>query len=394
MAGNSTKSRALRAGGLRRWSVVASILLTASSVACVPDQGSAVGSTGPTISSFTASTGSGTSPLTTALRWEIGAGASAAGSALLCELDVDGGSDFEISVANCDSASTRPVTVSAVGATIVTLRVSDETGARSTATTVLSVEPASADSFGITVRRNGVMSAAQSDAFDAAALRWSQVIRTGLPTGSLAIVANQCGTSAPAYNADVDDLMIDATISSIDGVGGVLGRAGPCYVRAAGGLPLYGVMQFDSADVADLVATGQFEAVVMHEMGHVLGFGTVWGPLLSGAGTSDPTFLGPVSTGAWQSIGGSGAVPVENSGGGGTADAHWRESTFNAELMTGYLDAGPNPLSVVTAASFADLGYGVDLGAADSYGLATLRRGPSAPDLRFVLEPVEPIASV
>jgi hypothetical protein len=29
-------------------------------------------------------------------------------------------------------------------------------------------------------------------------------------------------------------------------------------------------------------------------------------------------------------------VPVENSGGSGTRDAHWRESEFGNEVMTGY----------------------------------------------------------
>ena len=79
-------------------------------------------------------------------------------------------------------------------------------------------------------------------------------------------------------------------------------------------------MKFDVADVADLQADGDFEAVILHEMGHVLGFGTVWsGRGLIGAGTSDPTFTGATAVGAWQAIGGSGAVPVEQLGGGGTA---------------------------------------------------------------------------
>jgi hypothetical protein len=60
-------------------------------------------------------------------------------------------------------------------------------------------------------------------------------------------------------------------------------------------------------------------------------------------------------------------VPVENSGGAGTRDAHWRESVFNNELMTGYLNSGTNPLSRVTVASLADLGYQVDPNAADAF---------------------------
>jgi hypothetical protein len=64
-------------------------------------------------------------------------------------------------------------------------------------------------------------------------------------------------------------------------------------------------------------------------------------------------------------------VPVENTGGGGTRDSHWRESVHNAELMTGWIEGGgtPNPLSVITIGSLADLGYAVNMEAADPYVL-------------------------
>ena len=82
-------------------------------------------------------------------------------------------------------------------------------------------------------------------------------------------------------------------------------------------------------------------------------------------------------------------VPVENIGGPGTADAHWRESVFDNELMTGFLNSGvANPLSVVSIASLADVGYlRANYAAADPYALggAALRAGlarriPLGPD--------------
>jgi hypothetical protein len=42
--------------------------------------------------------------------------------------------------------------------------------------------------------------------------------------------------------------------------------------------------------------------------------------------------------------------------------------------MTGYLDFGANPLSAITIASMADLGYTVDPAAADPYGIAGTAR--------------------
>jgi len=51
---------------------------------------------------------------------------------------------------------------------------------------------------------------------------------------------------------------------------------------------------------------------------------------------------------------------------------------FGNELMTGFLSAGGNPLSVVTTASMGDLGYLVNYGASDAYVLSlALRAGPS-----------------
>ena len=51
-------------------------------------------------------------------------------------------------------------------------------------------------------------------------------------------------------------------------------------------------------------------------------------------------------------------------GGAGTADSHWRESVLSNELMTGFLDAGvANPITRLTVAQFADLGYQGSAGA-------------------------------
>jgi Leishmanolysin len=109
--------------------------------------------------------------------------------------------------------------------------------------------------------------------------------------------------------------------------------------------------------------------IATHEVGHSLGIGTVWDykNLLRGAGSSNPTFSGSNARAQWRALGGTGNVPVENTGGAGTRDGHWREATFGNELMTGFLDTGKNPLSRLTIASLKDLGYVVNLNAADVY---------------------------
>lgn len=242
--------------------------------------------------------------------------------------------------------------------------------------------------YHVDVRFITTMTPNEQAAFTVAAAKWESVIFGDVPDIPITPVnlpAKSCGTGSPALNEIVDDVVIFAIIDSIDGRGKILGSAGPCIVRQVKHLPIVGVMQFDSADVADLIAAGSFGLVIEHEMGHVLGYGTIWGSngLLvnpSGAGsgcdsTQDPHFIGPQGLAAFDQIGGanyvaSAKVPVENKGGSGTCDGHWRESVFRNELMTGFLNIGSNPLSLETVASMGDLGYLVTYSAADPYVLA------------------------
>jgi hypothetical protein len=142
-------------------------------------------------------------------------------------------------------------------------------------------------------------------------------------------------------------------------------------------------MLFDVDDLDMLEGKGLLEAVFLHEMGHVLGFGSVWSDLdllvdAAETGGSDPHFTGSRAIAAFNNAGGSGyagaKVPVETNGGLGTSDVHWRESVLDNELMTGFLNEGANPLSAISVASLGDLGYRVDLSAADGYSFTAALR--------------------
>lgn len=234
--------------------------------------------------------------------------------------------------------------------------------------------------FAIEVRYNAESSPspAQAAAFAGAVERWQRIIVGDLPDVTLRRPAGTCTSSTPIEET-VDDLVILVTLESIDGPGGVLGSAGPCIVRHGTLLPIVGRMRFDTADLSNLEASGLLDEVVLHEMGHVLGIGTLWdnvGLLADPAaeGGADPHFTGSGAVSGFEAIGGSGyagaRVPVEATGGPGTRDAHWRESVFDRELMTGWLDAGANPLSLVTIRALGDLAYAVDEGAAEGVSLA------------------------
>ncbi len=217
-------------------------------------------------------------------------------------------------------------------------------------------------------------SATQKEAFDSAAARWSTHILGDLldtpftPDDDLSFCGGQ------SLNETIDDLLIFAKIDKIDGVGGILGQAGACYLRDNDSLSVVGIMQFDVDDVASLEASGRFRDVVLHEMGHVFGVGSLWNfkGLITGRGTGDPFFTGPSGRMAFAAASPAGgfpgnAVPVENNGGGGTRDVHWRESILRNELMTGFLNAGTNPLSALTAASLRDQGYLINDAGADPF---------------------------
>lgn len=180
----------------------------------------------------------------------------------------------------------------------------------------------------------------------------------------------------------IDDVRIDAEGTAIDGPGAVLGQAGPLDLRPGSFIPATGVMSFDTADLARMESDGSLVNVILHEMGHVLGFGTIFDRvgLIAGAGGPDPQFTGANALREYAALLGTAtrprSVPLANVGGPGTRDGHWREDTFANELMTGILDEGVNPVSRLTIAAFEDLGYTVDYERADAYRL------PSAGELQ------------
>ena len=159
------------------------------------------------------------------------------------------------------------------------------------------------------------------------------------------------GKGAPKV---VDDILITAELGQIDGLYGILGQSGPTSVRTDSSLPATAQMQFDIVDVNALGLT-VFSEVVLHEMSHSLGFGSIWDRL---GLVDNGLFTGSHAVDEYHSLGGTATgVPVEQDGGSGTAGAHWDEETFHNELMTGYINDGANPYSAMSAASFADLGY-------------------------------------
>ena len=230
-----------------------------------------------------------------------------------------------------------------------------------------------ANGYTIQLRYVNGATTAQRAFFEQARAKWEGIITGDVPNTTGTIPARSCGNSfkTPSFNGEVDDILIDVLLQPIDGPGNILGAAGPCLVRSADLLTLYGIMFFDSADLDFLAQFGIFDEVVVHEMGHILGIGTLWNfgrSLLQGATTQDPRFVGPQAIAGYLEVGGRGiSIPVEEDFGPGTRLSHWDEETFDKELMTGFIGTKGSPLSVMTIGSVGDLGYQVSAATADRY---------------------------
>lgn len=220
------------------------------------------------------------------------------------------------------------------------------------------------------------MTADQQALFTNAAARIRGILVGSVPTvdGTGADPA-ACGVSGvPVLTENIPGVIIYASVQAIDGPGQILASAGPCYVRDQNDFrTVVGVMRFDEADLASLTNGGSLQDVITHEMLHVVGVGAFWNAkgLLTGYNTSAVAYIGSEGIIGCRVTGGTtscaSAVPVENTGGSGTANSHWRESVFGSELMTGYANAGPMPFSIMTARSLTDIGYTINPAAVDAY---------------------------
>lgn len=223
--------------------------------------------------------------------------------------------------------------------------------------------------FNITLNYVVPVTDRQRQVFEDAAARWERIIIGDVPSFTGEIPSAFIGLP-PASEGTLDDVVIEVALTPIDGPGSILGSAGPRFVRTDDFLTLAGLMRFDVDDLAFLDELDLFEEVIVHEMGHVLGVGTLWNVnrpdlgiernLLTGT-IEEPYFTGSKANVFWNAEGGTGELPIQGLVNGeirpGTSFGHWDEGTLNNELMTGFLNLGENPLSRITAGSMRDLGY-------------------------------------
>ena len=212
--------------------------------------------------------------------------------------------------------------------------------------------PANAGLFNISINNLGGLTPSQSSAFDDAIAYWETYL-----TGVQSVFDHS--------------IVIDASGTSIDGVGGILGSAGPTSITQLADSPFVyankGRMRFDTADLSNMENSGTLFDVIVHEMAHVIGFGILWTTDFLRAGSqsnyvmNSGRYTGEYALEIYRQefVEDAEFIPVELGGGEGTANSHWDEPWPGgaSDLMTGYLGPYPITLSDTTVASFADIGY-------------------------------------
>jgi hypothetical protein len=233
----------------------------------------------------------------------------------------------------------------------------------------------------IDVRYLSTVTAQQQSVIAAAVDKWTRALSKDFGDFRFNYAANACFPGQPQLNEIHHNPLIFISIGVIDGQSGSLALTRLCAASGRDTLPILSQIQLDEADIASMEGQGTFRGVITHEIGHALGFNPAsYTPRnLTGGGTADPYFSGATARaefakhGAWYT---GATVPMENRGGHGPNDPHWRYLVFGDELMVGEVAVGTrSPLSTITLGYFKDLGYEVDFTVADSYEVVPLFGG-------------------
>lgn len=346
---------------MRSASVLAATVLVLTTACVPPPEPPDTGP--PDITSFGAPGAPHVDPALVPLAWTV---ADPDGDDLSCRLDGDGDGTWDHTLTPCPLTGSRNVRVPA-GAYTARLEVSDGTHTTS-ATVGYDVAPdVVTEGFDLEIRPSTPLDADLVAAFEWAAARWESAVVRGLSDMAVTLPPGQCSVGSAAYDGVVDDIVVDVSVQPIPGYAGL---GGPC-VFGPDYLPRYGAVQVNPESIPFLRAAGVLDELALHELAHVLGFGTIWNynrSLVAATGTPDSRFIGPRASAEYSALGGVGGIPTDTVGGIDTG--HWHPDLIGSEVMTpglGGVDGAP--LSSMTIASMADLGYRVDRDVADPYTL-------------------------
>jgi len=169
------------------------------------------------------------------------------------------------------------------------------------------------------------------------------------------------------FKGIIDDLLIIVRAVDLDGF---VATSGVSWVRREGGLPIVATIALDQPALSR-GAPADIDRVMIHEIGHCLGFGTTtrWDSFVrewpATRSSHDPHFYGLYAEVSFDMVGGKNyrgdKVPLNLDGG------HWRGILGDELMVAGRVYPYRRPLSEVTIGAFDDLGYKVNYWGAEYY---------------------------
>src|SRR5258706_16414595 len=146
----------------------------------------------------------------------------------------------------------------------------------------------------IDVRYLNTLTPSQQNAVSAAAGKWMHALSKNLGDFRFKSAAADCFPDEPALDETHHNLLLFVSVGEIDGPGGSFAFTSICGISSRDTLPVLSRIRLDRADLDSMEALGILQSVILHEMGHALGFnpGTYVGKGLSAVGTDEPVFPG------------------------------------------------------------------------------------------------------
>ncbi len=158
--------------------------------------------------------------------------------------------------------------------------------------------------------------------------------------------------------------------------------------------PFLAALNVDLNDLDALLQDrARFFDTIVHEIGHVLGLGTIWedklpqGRLLEKRGEGY-LYVGQHACQAYAAFRNGASFPgiaLDMARQEGTRSFHWSEDDLTHEIMSTKLDApsvgtGSNAISTISIGALQDLGYLVDMGAAEPLPVASAGAPGNTPE--------------
>ena len=210
-----------------------------------------------------------------------------------------------------------------------------------------------------------VLSQAAKAVFQRAAARWEQVILNDVPPINYTHNPKSQWSSFLQTRVEVQDVVDDLRVfvRIMDLGEDLIGSAAPTWVRVDGHFPIL-------AEMAIAPESKDNFSLILHELGHCLGFGSAMWEDLGLHNSRDNTFSGSLTRMVFLVLAGGTYqdryVPL-------VGNSHWDGGIIGDELMiSGWVWPYDAPLSIVTLAAMSDMGYEVNLEAADTYFLPKL----------------------